>query len=86
MDELMLVEVELRNMRNAEVIKALDRLVNLPATREQLKRALADLNTVQRFIQQLPDQIQHAAKSMFIEHGRLIENHFRTQQGARTEG
>ncbi|TAL63653.1 MAG: hypothetical protein EPN79_15985 [Burkholderiaceae bacterium] len=84
MDDSILVEVALRDMRNLEVIKALDRLVLLPSTKEQLRASLADLNTVQAFIQHLPDQIQHAARAMFIEHGRLIESHFRAQQGAPT--
>lgn len=83
MDEYLLVEVALRDLRNMEVIMALDRLVLLPSTPEQLKRAVEDLNTVRSFIHQhLPDQIQTAAKAMFIEHGRLIESHFRALQGA----
>lgn len=82
MDDTILVEVALRDMRNMDVIKALDRLVLLPTTREQLQRALADLSAVQRFIKELPEQVQVAAKSMFIDHGRLIESHFRAHQGA----
>lgn len=81
MNDAILVEVALRDMRNMDVIKALDRLVLLPTTRHELQRALADLAAVQRFIRELPEQVQVAAKSMFIEHGRLIESHFRAQQG-----
>lgn len=80
MTDALLVEVALRDMRNMDVIKALDRLVLLPSTRKELQRAVADLAAVQRFIRDLPEQVQAAAKSMFIEHGRQIESHFRAQQ------
>ncbi|MGH8156556.1 MAG: hypothetical protein ACREPQ_00420 [Rhodanobacter sp.] len=87
MDESLLVEVALRDLRNMDVIMALDRLVLLPGTAEQLKRAVEDLNTVRSFINlHLPEQIQNAAKTMFIEHGRLIESHFRARQGAPAQG
>jgi hypothetical protein len=83
MDDEMMVEVALRNLRNMEVIMALDRLMLLPTTREQLKRAMDDLKMVQSFITlHLPNQIQEAAKSMFIEHARRIESHFRAHTAA----
>lgn len=86
MDDALLVEVALHDTNNQEVIMALDRLIMLPTTKDQLAAAVKDLDTVQGFIDRLPVQIQQAAKAMFIEHGRTIAAHFRTSQGAPTQG
>lgn len=81
MNDMLLIEVALRDSRHMDVIMALDRLVLLPATEEDLQAAMRDLETVKTFINQhLPERLRATAKDMFIEHGRKVESHFRSEQ------
>ncbi|CAG9170003.1 hypothetical protein LMG23994_01771 [Cupriavidus pinatubonensis] len=78
-DDMLLIEVALRDSRHLEVIMALDRLVILPQTEEALQSAMQDLEAVKEFInKRLPERLRTTAKTMFIEHGRVIASHFRS--------
>lgn len=80
-DDMLMIEVALRDSRHLEVIMALDRLVLLPETEEALQAAMQDLEAVKGFINQhLPERLRAPAKTMFIEHGRMIASHFRAIQ------
>jgi hypothetical protein len=81
-DDLLLIEVALRDSRHLDVIMALDRLVILPETQEGLTAAMKDLETVKGFInERLPQRLRATARAMFVEHGRRVEAHFRAAQG-----
>lgn len=70
---LLQIEVALRDSRHTDVIMALDRLVLLPQTHEDLRQAKADLLKVKAFFENyLPQQYLDAAKSVFREHGSMI--------------
>lgn len=80
--ELLQIEVALRDSRYTEVIMALDRLVLLPETREDMSRAMGDLKAVKSFIDNhLPQQYLGAAQAVFVEHGRLMKDHYLAAQG-----
>lgn len=82
--ELLQIEVALRDSRHTEVIMALDRLVLLPETREDMPQAMGDLKTVKSFIDnRLPKQYLGAAQSVFVEHGRFMKEHFLAVQNKR---
>lgn len=78
-DDLFMIEVALRDARHLGVIMALDRLVILPASEQEMKNAMDDMKTVRDFIyKHLPKTLQPAARAMFVEHGKAIENNFRS--------
>ncbi len=71
--DLLQIEVALRDSRHTDVIMALDRLVLLPQTREEVKHAKADLMRVKAFFENhLPKQYLDAATAVFREHALLI--------------
>lgn len=79
--ELLQIEVALRDSRYTGVIMALDRLVLLPATREDMKQAMDDLKAVKSFIDNhLPKSYLGAAQAVFVEHGKLMKDHYLTAQ------
>lgn len=79
--ELLQIEVALRDSRHTGVIMALDRLVLLPETREDMKQAMDDLKAVKSFIDNhLPKPYLGAAQAVFVEHGKLMKDHFLTAQ------
>jgi len=80
-DSRHLVEIALRDSRNLDVIMALDRLVELPNTMQELERATADLKIVRTFVtERLPEGLRAEAGAMFVEHARKIEAHYRAEQ------
>lgn len=80
-DDMLLIEVALRDSRHLDVIMALDRLVILPETEEALQAAMRDLEKVRAFInERLPERLRSTAKAMFVEHGRHVESYFRAAQ------
>ncbi|MDH0342010.1 hypothetical protein [Chromobacterium haemolyticum] len=80
-DDMLLIEVALRDSRHLDVIMALDRLVILPETEDALQAAMRDLEKVRTFINEhLPERLRATAKAMFVEHGRQVEGHFRAAQ------
>ena len=80
-DDMLLIEVALRDSRHLDVIMALDRLLILPEREEVLQAAMRDLETVRNFINKhLPERLRATAKAMFVEHGRTIGDHFRAVQ------
>lgn len=79
--ELLQIEVALRDSRYTGVIMALDRLVLLPETREDMEQAMGDLRAVKSFIDNhLPKPYLGAAQAVFVEHGRLMKEHFLAAQ------
>jgi len=79
--ELLQIEVALRDSRYTGVIMALDRLVLLPATQEELAQAWADLKAIKSFIDNhLPKPYLGAAQAVFVEHGLLMKEHFLAAQ------
>lgn len=82
--ELLQIEVALRDSRHTEVIMALDRLVLLPQTREDMQQAMGDLKTVKSFIDnRLPRPYLGAAQVVFVEHGKLMKENFLAAQNNR---
>lgn len=70
---LLQIEVALRDSRHTDVIMALDRLVLMPQSREDLIQAKTDLMMVKTFFENhLPKQHLDAAKAVFREHGSFI--------------
>lgn len=79
--ELLRIEVALRDSRHTGVIMALDRLVLLPETPAEMRQAMDDLKAVRSFIDNhLPKVYLGAAQAVFVEHGRLMKDHFLTAQ------
>ncbi len=79
--ELLQIEVALRDSRHTGVIMALDRLVLLPKTRDDMQQAMDDLRTVKSFIDNhLPKPYLGAAQAVFVEHGKLMKEHFLAAQ------
>lgn len=75
--ELLQIEVALRDSRHTEVIMALDRLVLLPETKPEMQQAMGNLTTVKDFIDHhLPKHYLAAAREVFVEHGKLMKQHF----------
>lgn len=71
--DLLQIEVALRDSRHTDVIMALDRLVLVPQSREDLHQAKADLMKVKAFFENhLPKQYLPAATVVFREHGAFI--------------
>ncbi|NMX77605.1 hypothetical protein HBO23_32070 [Pseudomonas sp. WS 5532] len=78
-EDALLIEVALRDSRHVGVIMALDRMMLLPVNEEQLQVAMRDLELVKTFINtNLPSGLRESARAMFVEHGRLVANHYRT--------
>lgn len=74
--DLLQIEVALRDSRHTDVIMALDRLVLLPQTRDDLQQAKADLLRVKQFFENyLQKQYMDAAKAVFREHATLVMEH-----------
>lgn len=71
--DLLQIEVALRDSRHTDVIMALDRLVLLPQSREELHQSKTDLMVVKLFFEKhLPKQHMDAAVAVFREHGSFI--------------
>ncbi len=80
-EELLQIEVVLRDSRNTEVIMALDRLVLLPTTKEDVAQAMNDLKMVKAFIEnRLPKVYGTVAELVFVQHVRAMKSHFVAQQ------
>lgn len=80
-DDLLLIEVALRDSRHIEVIMALDRLFLMPDDEASLQAAMLDLEIVKRFINEnLPERLRAPARAIFVEHGRSMGDHFRAAQ------
>jgi len=80
-DDLLLIEVALRDSRHIEVIMALDRLFLMPDNEASLQAAMLDLDIVKRFINEhLPERLRAPARAIFVEHGRSMGDHFRAAQ------
>jgi hypothetical protein len=72
-DDLLLIEIALRDMKNMEVVMAMDRLFCLPKRTEQLPEIMQDLEIVKIFMaRKLPDSLRKTATAMFVEHGNKI--------------
>ena len=71
-----MVEVTLRDCRNIDVILAMDRLVMLPTSLEQMQAAMADMQVVRDFAtQRVPPGLRDAAKDLFMEHAGVLKAH-----------
>lgn len=80
-DDLLLIEVALRDSRHLDVIMALDRLFIMPEREDALQVAMRDLETVKTFINEhLPARLRATARAIFVDHGRSIGDHFRAAQ------
>lgn len=81
--ELLQIEVALHDSRHTEVIMALDRLVLLPETRQEMQQAMVDLTAVKDFIDhRLPKRYLGAAQQVFVGHGKVMKEHFiKTKNG-----
>ncbi|CRP50306.1 hypothetical protein [Pseudomonas aeruginosa] len=75
-----LLEIALRDSRNLEVIIALDRLIILPESEAALHAAMKDLETVKSFINtKLPGHLKEYARGLFVQHGRLVAEHYKAK-------
>jgi hypothetical protein len=80
-DDLLMIEVALRDSRHIEVIMALDRLFLMPTHEQALQASMQDLEVVKRFINEhLPERLRAPARAIFVEHGRSMGDHFRAAQ------
>ena len=80
-DDLLMIEVALRDARHMEVIMSLDRLFLMPEDEVSLQAAMHDLEIVKRFINEHPpERLRAPARAIFVEHGRSMGDHFRAAQ------
>ncbi|MFM0265515.1 hypothetical protein [Paraburkholderia sediminicola] len=75
--DLHLFDTALRDSRHLDVIMAVDRLVVLPATEEELHQTMQDLGTLRAFINdKLPVHLRDVGRAIFLEHAKVVESHF----------
>ncbi|CAJ4323311.1 Uncharacterised protein [Burkholderia pseudomallei] len=75
--ELHLLESAIRDSRHIEVIMALDRLVVMPVTEQELHQTMNDLSVIRTFInEKLPTDLRDVGRAVFVEHAKAVEAHY----------
>lgn len=75
--ELHLLESAIRDSRHIEVIMALDRLVVMPVTEQELHQTMNDLSVIRTFInERLPTDLRDVGRAVFVEHAKAVEAHY----------
>ncbi|MDR8877262.1 hypothetical protein [Burkholderia multivorans] len=75
--ELHLLESAIRDSRHIDVIMALDRLVVMPVTEQELNQTMNDLSVIRKFInEKLPTDLRDVGRAVFVEHAKAVEAHY----------